>query len=68
MSYEDRYDAMSDYNAEIAAEAIADLSATDRMDLFLEIDLTTEQRLEMIEALIESLKQRGYTYKLVEGE
>ena len=66
MSYEDRYDAMNDHNAEIAAEAIGDLTATDIMDLFLTLDLTTEQRLEMIEALIMSLNQKGYTYTLAE--
>ena len=68
MSYEDRMDAADDYRSEVAAEAIGDLTATDIMDLFLTLDLTTEQRLEMIEALIMSLNQKGYTYRLVEEE
>lgn len=67
MSWEDRYDAMCDHNAEIAAEAIGELSATDICDLFLTVDFTDLQRLEMIEALIDSLNQNGHNYRL-EGE
>lgn len=67
MSWEDRYDAMSDYNSSVASEAIGELSSTDICDLFLELDLTELQKLEMIETLIESLNQNDHNYRL-EGE
>lgn len=68
MSWEDRYYARSDYNSEIASEAIGDLSATDICDLFMTLDLSDEQCLEMMEALLQKVNNNGHTYKLVEGE
>lgn len=66
MSYEDRYDAMSDYNSQIATDTIAELTATEICDLFMRLDLDELQKLEMVEALIDSINTNGHKYKLVE--